>query len=65
MQPVIQLVVLKRANQGPLMLPQDQLGNELGRPQIRDVLDDVNLVVQLIKGFLVSFIAEKALAPPK
>ena len=65
MQPVIQLVVLKRANQGPLMLPQYEFGNELRRSQIRDVLDDVDLVVQFVKGFLVSFIAENALAPPK
>ena len=47
------------------MLPQYQFGNELGRPQIRDVLDDVDLVVKLVKSLLVSFIAEKPLAPPK
>ena len=47
------------------MLPQYEFGNELRRSQIRDVLDDVDLVVQFVKGFLVSFIAENALAPPK
>ena len=47
------------------MLPQNQLGHELGRPLRLDVLQDVNLFGKVLHRLLISLIPKVPLLPPE
>ena len=47
------------------MPPKDKLGDELGRAQVIDMFDDVDLFVQAFERFLVPIVVELTLAPPE
>ena len=47
------------------MLPQDKLGYELRRPLRRNVLQDVNLLVQPLTSLRIPLVAEISLLPPE